>query len=162
MDKREAFTCFLYAPKTSTTNINDLGYHLFCAKKGEIESHQLPPCRDCLVNHAKRANYQAGIWRKRLEQDPQVPSPIGRGWKVEAEQLAVHWMDGQPAPSAILDLLVCNCTRKCELPKCACMANGLKCTDMCKLQDCDNQDPLSNTEESEDEIVLEDEDDYED
>ena len=29
-DKLEAFTC-----------------HLFCAKKDEIESHQLPPCRDC-------------------------------------------------------------------------------------------------------------------
>jgi hypothetical protein len=133
MDKLEAFTCLLYAPKASSTKVNDLRYHLFCAKKGEIESHQLPPCRDCLVKHAQRANYQAGIWRRCLEQDPEVPSPVGRGWKIEkeeAEQLVVHWMDGQPAPEAVLDLLACNCPRKCALPKCVCITNGLKCTDM--------------------------------
>ena len=60
LDKLEAFTCLLYAPSASSTKINDLRYHLFCAKKGEIESHQ-PLCKDCLVNHALRANYQAGI-----------------------------------------------------------------------------------------------------
>ena len=52
MDKLEAFTCLLYAPKASAVNASDLGYHLFCAKKGELENHQLPPtltncnCRD--------------------------------------------------------------------------------------------------------------------
>ena len=102
MSKLEAYTSLLYAPKTSSTKINDLRYHLFCAKKGEIESHQLPPCRNCLEKHALRANNQAGIWRRCLEQNPQVPSPVGRGWKIEKEgadnQLVVHWMDGQPAP----------------------------------------------------------------
>ena len=133
MNKLEAYTSLLYAPKTSSTKINDLRYHLFCAKKGEIESHQLPPCRDCLEKHALRANYQAGIWKRCLEQNPPVPSPVGRGWKIEKEgadnQLVVHWMDGQPAPQAIL---ACNCPRKCELPRCECMANGLsvlKCAD---------------------------------
>ena len=56
MNKLEAYTSLLYAPKTSSTKINDLRYHLFCAEKGEIESHQLPPCRDCLEKHAVRAN----------------------------------------------------------------------------------------------------------
>jgi len=32
------------------------------------------------------------------------------------EQLVVHWMDSQPAPQIILDLLACNCPRKYELP----------------------------------------------
>ena len=133
MNKLEAYTSLLYAPKTSSTKIKDLRYRLFCAKKGEIESHQLPPCRDCVEKHALRANYQAGIWRICLEQNPQVPSPVGRGWKIEKEgadnQLIVHWMDGQPAPQAVLDLLACNCPRECELPRCECMANGLICAD---------------------------------
>ena len=62
-DKLEAFTSLLYAHKTSTTKVNALKYHLFCAKKSEIESesHQLPPCKNCLVKHVQRANYQAGI-----------------------------------------------------------------------------------------------------
>ena len=85
MNKLEAYTCLLYASKTSSTKINELRYYLFCAKKGEIESHQLPPCRDCLEKHALRANYQAGIWRRCLEQNSQVPSPVGRGWKIEKE-----------------------------------------------------------------------------
>ena len=80
-----------------------------------MESYQLPPYRDCLVKHAQRANYQAAIWRRCLEKDPKVPSPIGRGWKT----VKIDWMDGQPAP--------------------ACLVNGLMCTDMCKLKDCDNR-----------------------
>ena len=167
MDKLEAFIFLLYATKASSTQINDLRYHLFCVKKGEIERHQLPPCKDCLINHALRANYQAAIWRRCLEQEPQVPRPVGRGWKMEnagdTEQLVVHWMDSQPAPQAILDLLACNCAKKCELPKCECMVNGLKCTDMCRLQDCENQ---ANAEESDyepdenDDLDLEDEHEY--
>ena len=162
MDKLEAFTCVMYAPKAPTIKINELRYHLFCAKKGEIESHQLPPCKDCLTKHAQRANYQAGIWRRCLEQDPQVPSPVGRGWKMEkegeSEQLVVHWMDGQPAPDAVLDLLACNCPKKCSLPKCVCIANGLKCTDMCRLADCENQASTSESVESSDEEDMEEND----
>ena len=81
----------------------------------------------------------------------------------DTEQLVVHWMDGQPAPQAILDLLACNCAKKCELPKCECMVNRLKCTDMCRLQDCENQ---ANAEESDyepdenDDFDLEDEHEY--
>lgn len=119
------------------------------------ESHQLPPCKDCLVNHALRANYHAGIWRRCLEQNPQVPSPVGRGWKIEKdgadERLVLHWIDGQPAPQAILDLLTCNCSKKCVLPNCECLANGLKCTDMCRLSDCENQ-ALEANEESVDSL----------
>lgn len=81
-----------------------------------------------------------------------MPSPVGRGWKIErgeeVEQLVVHWMEGQPAPDAVLDLLACNCAKKCALPKCTCMANGLRCTDMCKLADCDNQASTSESVES--------------
>ena len=162
LEKLEAFTCLLYAPKTSSNQVNNLRYHLFCVKKGESESHQLPPCKDCLQLHAQRANYQAGIWRRCLESNPQVPSPIGKGWKIEtednSEHLVIHWMDGQPAPEAILDLLACNCTRKCELPRCTCMANGLKCTDMCRLQDCENQALVNQEDEDaqgEDETEIE-------
>ena len=99
MNKLQAFTCLLYAPKVFTTKVNELRYQLFCVKKGEIESHQLPLCEDCLTKHAQGANYQAGIWRRCLENDPQVPSPVGRGWKMEregnAEQLVIQWMEGQ-------------------------------------------------------------------
>jgi hypothetical protein len=71
-------------------------------------------------------------------------------------------MDGQPAPEAVLDLLACHCPKKCVKPKCECMANGLKCTDMCRLPDCDNQTSISDNQESadEDEDELENDSDY--
>ena len=43
-----------------------------------------------------------------MEQDHQVPNPISIGWKIEregAKQLVVHYLDCQPAPEAVLDLL---------------------------------------------------------
>ena len=53
MAQLERFTCNLYSKKMSTSNINELRYHLFCTKKGEIESHLLPPCLDCLKSIQK-------------------------------------------------------------------------------------------------------------
>ena len=75
MDKLKAFTCLLYAPKASSTKINDLRYDLFCAKKGEIEEPPASTMHGLL--RETRTNYQAAIWRRCLEQDPKVPSPVG-------------------------------------------------------------------------------------
>jgi hypothetical protein len=144
MQKLEQFTCSMYSTNSHITMINELRYHLFCAKNGEIESHQLPPCQDSLKKHIQRANYQAAIWKRSLENDPGTLTPIGRGWKYVKvngeEQLEIDWMDSQPAPQAVLDLLACTCTKICKLPKCICLSNNMKCTDMCKLKNCSNQD----------------------
>ena len=90
-------------------------------EKGELESHQLPPCKDCLTKHAQRANYQAAIWKKSLQMDPAVPGPIERGWRWDKQdghmQLAVDWMQGQPAPQAVLNLLACTCPKLCKPPQ---------------------------------------------
>ena len=43
------------------------------------------------------------------------------------------------APDDVLELLACKCARSSKLTKCTCMANGLACTYMCKLQACINQ-----------------------
>ena len=104
-NKLEDFTSHLYVPKTSSTKVTELKYHLLCAKKGEVESHILPSCKDCLVQHALRPNFQAATWQRCLEQNPSIPSPEGRGWKIEIEgsdtQLVVHWMTGQQVPQDI-------------------------------------------------------------
>lgn len=49
-DEMEKFTCALYTPGASTGKINDARYNLFCAKNGEIESHQLPLVTTAFVN----------------------------------------------------------------------------------------------------------------
>ncbi|KAJ8403837.1 hypothetical protein AAFF_G00347050 [Aldrovandia affinis] len=138
--KLQAFTCKLYTASTTTEDINTARHQLFCTQCGELESSQLPPCEDCLFMHAMRANYQAGIWRASLQQHPHVLSPVEHGWaRNDDGQLTVEWMRGSPAPEAVLKLLSCNCSRRCKLPECQCMSSGLKCTNLCKLQTCDNQ-----------------------
>ena len=136
----EAFVCQMYVSSSTTAEVNELRYNLFCAKRGEVESSQLPPCRDCLHLHILRANYQSAIWRRSLESEPDIPDPKTHGWTTDEDGvLTVQWMQGSPAPEAVLQMLSCKCVQTCKLPDCMCMVNQLKCTDMCKLQTCTNQ-----------------------
>ena len=161
----EEFVCHLYQNKPGSSDINDLRYKLFCTKKGEVESWQLPPCAAALRKHSDRANYQARVWKLCLEGCPDIPPPIEHGWCIEEvngkNELAIDWLgDAPPAPEAVLQLLSCTCSRSCKLPNCSCLANGLKCTYLCKLLTCTNQVPeeeslqlnyQEDSEESEDE-----------
>lgn len=128
----ERFTYQLYS--SGASQVNQARYNLFCSKNGGLESHQLPPSQECLLKHTARANFQAGIWRRSLESNLLIPSPVGMGWKLEEvnnrEEQQFDWMEGRPAPEAVLELLACRYARSCKLPNCVCLTNGLKCTDM--------------------------------
>ena len=58
-----------------------------------------------------------------------------------------------------MELLSCDCKEKCEVGTCTCIDMGMRCTDLCKLQDCDNSE---NNKEVDDDIVsdYETDDDY--
>ena len=55
------FTCAMYCKNAGTNEVNKLRYRLFCVKKGDVDSNQLPPCDDSLRKHELRANYQAQV-----------------------------------------------------------------------------------------------------
>ena len=144
MEQIETFTCRLYGSLGNVTDINDCRYRLFCSRKGEIESYQLPPCRDCLQKHTKRANYQSAVWRCALEGKAPIPSPHQHGWIISdlsdgSSNITIDWMNGPPAPMAVLELLACQCKKQCAQDNCPCILNGLQCTEMCKLNDCNNR-----------------------
>ena len=146
----QTFTCAMYCSTPGTSDINELWYRLFCLKRGDVESNQLPPCNDMLREHSLRANYQADLWRRRLQRWPDIPSPVGSGWWTKDGTLVIDWMGDQPAPQAVLEVLSCQCSRSCKLPSCSCIVNGLKCTDMCRLQDCTNKPEDDNDAEDSD------------
>lgn len=135
----ESFTCQMYSSSTTTKKVNELRFNLFCARKGEIESWQLPPCLSSLSLHCQRANYQCRIWRLSLEAFPDTPSPVGYGWILENELLTINWGSASPAPEAVMELLSCTCARECVQETCTCLQHKLKCTYMCKLSTCSNQ-----------------------
>ena len=115
-------------------------YKLFCVKDGNIESGQIPPCKNCLSLHAARGNYQAAIWHRSLLVDPNPPSPLQcNGWTLgDNAEIIINWMTSAPAPDVVLEFLSCKCKKSCHLPSYQCMANGLKCAQACILQDCEN------------------------
>ena len=78
-----------------------------------MEGHKLPLCADCLYKHCQHACYQTAVWKRALDVKPEIPSPIGKGWiqdKGNATALAIDWMEGLPAPDAVLELMSCSCT----------------------------------------------------
>ena len=90
--------------------MNDVRCNLFFAKNGEIESYQLPPCKDCLRKHTLRVNYEACIWRRSLQCSPSILDPVGFGLEMgssakDESSLTIDWMDGKPAPEAVLERL---------------------------------------------------------
>ena len=67
-----------------------------------------------------------------------IPEHEDHGWNEEDGNVSVAWMSGPPAPDAVLNLLARDCTRRCKRDSCSCISNGLKCTDRCRLKECDN------------------------
>ena len=113
LEMLEEFTSKLYGSK-KTSDISELRYLLFCAKRSEAESYQLPPCQHCLRKHVLRANYQTYIWKNCLSLCPVIPSPIGNGWiRDDQNKLSIDWMSENLAPDAVLELVSCHCSRSC-------------------------------------------------
>ncbi|KAG1659940.1 Choline O-acetyltransferase [Nymphon striatum] len=106
---------------------------------------------DALKQQTNRANYQAAIWRRSLQNSPEIPSPTnGHGWNVVEGKLGICWLTGAPAPDVVLELMSCKCPRRCN-ENCPCVVNGFSCTPACKLLDCDN---MQEEDEIEDKIAL--------
>ena len=136
----EKVVCKLYGQNCGT--VNEARYNLFLTTtKSETN---LPPSADSLKKHVLRANYQAAVHSKCLEQFPQCPSPKGHGWKIVEGELAIDWGDLPPAPSSLLELTHCSCKKtSCEKSttgkgRCSCQQHGVPCTELCRCVDCEN------------------------
>lgn len=143
----ERFICALYGGK-GDADINDLRYKLFCGKNPASE--RLPPNLDCLKKHIQRANYQAAIWCKSLEAMAAIPNPNGNGWILNKSDLLIDWMDMDPAPDALLELIVCNCQGTCGTNICSCYRNNLGCSDACHIGNACTNDRSTTQEDSDD------------
>ena len=60
--------------KTSTLNsVNQIRKNMFCLKNTSID--RLPPTQNALLQHVRRAVYQAGVWTTSTHTHQTVPSP---------------------------------------------------------------------------------------
>lgn len=49
----------------------------------------------------------------------------------------------------VLELLSCDCKRKCNRGDCPCIDNGFLCTNVCKVKDCENTEVDSDSDNDE-------------
>jgi len=69
----------LYDRTSDMDNIDEVRQHLFTERGLSMES--LPPTKAALVQHAKRAVYEAGhIWGQAFKATPALPAPGDWGW----------------------------------------------------------------------------------
>ena len=133
----ERMVCHLYGiPEASDTN--SARYKKFCRAKIP-KSHQLPPAKDELLHHLKRANYQLLVWKQALNTNFEPHSPIGHVWQDNEGRLEIAWKERKPAPETMLELTTCNCRRALCGDDCQCRILSLECTDLCKCTaNCEN------------------------
>ena len=147
----EKFFCILYGmPKED--DINKVRLHLFLKNK---IPEALPPTKDALYLHIKRAHYQSLIWKKANFPDPSLPEALAFGWKVtETGRLKPILMTKDAIPDDELKFTSCSCTTGCNTNRCGCRKLKLTCSINCKCAD-DNVVCCTNTpdvNENEDEV----------
>ena len=70
----ERFVVMMYQRTSCISDVNTARIHLFSSDNRQIET--IPPTQACLIQHIKRAAYQAGyVWRQSLEALQSFPSP---------------------------------------------------------------------------------------
>ena len=89
-------------------------------KGGKHDDLCLPPNKDSLMKYINCANYQVGIYKRCMSQNPEIPLPVGNGWKKitsenKEETLAINWIDLNPAPDSIFEPIIFSC----KIIKCA-------------------------------------------
>jgi hypothetical protein len=136
------FVGALYDRKEMDGDVNLLRYQLFCQKQAKNDA--MPPTKDSLVQHTKRAAYQSFIWKQALEAKPTIPTPDGHGWHTVDGQLAPTLMTQPAAPNTLLELIRCGCSKGC-IKNCKCKNHHLACTQACKCtgdESCNNPNKM--------------------
>ena len=134
----EQFVCSLYSGKQGMDDVNWLRYNMF-RMDCKFES-SLPPNQDSLLLHIRRANYQAAIHRRSLQQFIGEGNLTEHGWVMENGKLVIKWSTLPRAPNHLTAAIMCKCRKgKCHTRQCECVKNKITCTDLCKCIECSNQ-----------------------
>jgi hypothetical protein len=114
----EEVTCALYG-KTRFKSVNELRHFLLKAKCGNteridhtknIDFGTFPPCRDSLVEHVNRVNFQVAVWKRAHIALPEVPNPSpNHGWIWQDNILEPLWTRGDILPQRLVDILDDRC-----------------------------------------------------
>ncbi|CAB4035539.1 Hypothetical predicted protein, partial [Paramuricea clavata] len=86
----ERYTVIMYDKLSPLSDINLTRMELFC-KNGRTMD-KLPPTQDALLQHVRRAVFQAGIWTVSDQPQPHVPSPGQFSWSEDNGKWVPKWI----------------------------------------------------------------------
>ena len=111
--------------------VNEARKHLFSKKGRAMDA--LPPTEAVLIEHTKRAAYQAGhVWAQMFTTVPSLPSPSEWGWlQTNDGGWEINWSSLPEASQACRELLRCGCKKGCR-NRCKCVQSFLQCTALCQ------------------------------
>ena len=125
----ERFVVLLYSRTSSQTTVNEARQELF--SKGNRTLEKIPPTKAALLQHTRRAVYQAGhIWGNALVPKPTLPSPSGWGWEKDENRWKPVWTLLPQAQQICYELIHCGCKKGCTRI-CKCVRASLVCTALC-------------------------------
>ena len=129
------FTVIIYNKTSHHQYVNEARQELFCQK--EKSMGRLPPTQDALLQHARRATYQAGVWCTSEKAYQSLPSPEGWGWTLKENVWTPVWSTIPTAAKACSELIKYGCKSQngCTA-RCACKKAGWRCTNLCSCN-CD-------------------------
>ena len=128
-----AFICRCYNVNGATT-MTEARIKAWTAKTGRKTATKvpklcsLPPTSEVFEENVKRAHFQCAIWRKALQEPPNL-DPTEYGWFRDEEAKSLQPvtlpLSKPPAPDYILRLVCCSCTseRLCHSSRCGCVAH---------------------------------------
>ena len=99
-----------------------------------------------------------------LDASFQPPNPDEHGWKIVEDGIQIVWMNKDPAPRSVLELISCKTCKKCSTKHCPCKKHTFKCTDACgcNINTCENSEDTGRCHFDEEDDDEEDEEDEED
>ena len=131
MKPLERFVVLLYDRTSTEENVNQARKQLFSKKGRAIDG--LPPTQAALIQHTKRAAYQAGhCWAQMMTPAPRFPSPSEWGWNKKPDSgWSITWTNLPEASDVCRELLRCGCKTGCR-GRCKCQKAALRCTALCQ------------------------------
>ena len=127
----EKFFIILYGGR-GFNDIDKLRAHLF---DKAVSLENLPPTKDALLQHIKRAHYQAAVWRQAYLSECDIPEPENMIWCSKDDEIKPILMTLKPVPFSCIQLASCTCKTNCNSKKCSCKKSDLPCTSACACKD---------------------------
>ena len=101
--KIERLIVLVYDKTSTSLSINQTRRELFCLKNVTME--RMPLTQNALLQHMKRAVYQASIWVTSTEVQEMIPSPSEYGWEQVDNVWSPLWLTVSELSKGCQDLI---------------------------------------------------------